>query len=59
MITISWHFLVLIASIVGLWILAFTRDDSGTYITDRDIGVLISLFLAIILILLYGEMFWW
>ena len=59
MMIISWHFLILIVIIIGLWIFAFTRDDSGTYITDRDIGVLMSVILTIILILFYGGIFWW
>ena len=59
MITISWHFFILIVIIIALWIFAFTRDNSGTYITDRDIWVLISLIMTIILFLIYGGMFWW
>ena len=59
MITISWHFLMLILIIAGLWIFTFTRDDSGEYITDRDIWKTISLIMTIILILIYGGIFWW
>lgn len=59
MITISWHFFMLIAIIAGLWIFAFTRDNSGEYFTDRDIWVLISLIMTIILFLIYGGIFWW
>ena len=59
MITISWHFLVLIVSIAGLWIFTFTRDDTGTYNTDRDIWTVISIILTIILIFVYGGIFWW
>ena len=59
MITISWHFLILIVIIAGWWIYTFTRDNSGEYFTDRDIWVLISLIMTIILFLIYGGMFWW
>ena len=59
MITISWHLLILIVIIVGLWIFTFTRDDSGQYFSSRDLWVVISLILTIILILIYGGIFWW
>ena len=59
MITISWHFLTLIIIIIGLWIFAFTRDNSGMYFTDRDLWIVISLILSITLILIYGGIFWW
>ena len=59
MITISWHFLILIIIIAGLWIFAFTRDNDGQYFTDRDLWVVLSLVLTIVLIMIYGGIFWW
>ena len=45
--------------IAGLWIFTFTRDDYGSHFTERDLWVVISLILTIILILIYGGIFWW
>ena len=59
MITISWHFLMLIVIIAGLWIFTFTRDNSGEYFTERGLWIVINLILTIILILIYGGIFWW
>ena len=59
MITISWHLLILIVIIAGLWIFTFTRDNYGSHFTERDLWVVISLILTIILILIYGGIFWW
>ena len=63
MISISWHLLILIVIIAGLWIITFTRDNDEQYFTSRDllralIRVVISLILTIILILIYGGIFW-
>ena len=57
MITISWHLLLLIVIIVGLWIFTFTMDDYEEYFTYRDLGIVISIFLTIILIIIYGVIF--
>lgn len=59
MITISWYLLMFIVVIAVLWIFTFTRDDTGTYNTDRDIWTVISIILTIILILIYDGLFWW
>ena len=59
MITIHWHLLILIVIIAGLWIFTFTRDDDGEYLTSRDLWETLSLILTIILILIYGGIFWW
>ena len=59
MITISWHLLMLIVIIAGLWIITFTRDDSEPYFSNRDLWVVMSLIITIILILFYGGIFWW
>ena len=59
MITISWPLLMLIVIIAGLWIFTFTRDDSGQYFSSRDLWTTISIVLTIILILIYGGIFWW
>ena len=59
MITISWHLLMFIIIIAGLWIFTFTRDDRGQYGTSRDLWTTISIVLTIILILIYGGIFWW
>lgn len=59
MITIRWHLLILIVIIAGLWIFTFTRDDDGEYLTSRDLWKTLSLILTIILILIYGGIFWW
>lgn len=59
MITISWHLLILIVIIAGLWVFTFTRDNDGQYFTERDLWVVISFILTIILILIYGGIFWW
>jgi len=59
MITISWHLLMLIVIIAGLWIFTFTRDDYGQYFSSRDLWTTISIVLTIILILIYGGIFWW
>ena len=59
MITISWHLLTLILVIVVLWLIPFVKDNDGRYFTERDLWVVISLILTIILILIYGGIFWW
>ena len=59
MITISWHLLMLIVIIAGLWIFTFTRDDSGQNFSSRDLWSTLSVVLTIILILIYGGIFWW
>ena len=59
MITISWHLLMLIVIIAGLWIFTFTRDNSGQYFSSRDLWSMLSVILTIILILIYGGIFWW
>ena len=59
MITIRWHLLMLIVIIAGLWIFTFTRDDSGQYFSSRDLWSTLSIVLTIILILIYGGIFWW
>lgn len=59
MISISWHLLLLIVVVAGLWIFTFTRDNDGQYFSSRDLWVVISLILTIILILIYGGIFWW
>ena len=59
MITISWHFLVFIVIIAGLWIFTFTLDDYEEYFTYKDLGIIISIILTIILFLVYGGIFWW
>ena len=58
MITISWSFLILIVIIAGLWIFTFTRDDYGDF-SDRDLWGVLSIILTIILIIIYGGIFWW
>ena len=59
MITISWHLLTLILVIVVLWLIPFVKDNEGRYFSERDLWVVISLILTIILILIYGGIFWW
>ena len=59
MITISWHLFMFIVIIAGLWIFTFTRDDCGQYATSRDLWLTLSIVLTIILILIYGGIFWW
>lgn len=59
MITISWHLLTLILVIVVLWLIPFVKDNDGRYFTERDLWAVISLILTIILILIYGGIFWW
>lgn len=49
-------FIVIIAV---LWIFTFTRDNYGSHFTEKDLWVVISLILTIILILIYGGIFWW
>ena len=58
MITISWSFIILIVIIAGLWIFTLTRDDYGDF-SDRDLWGVLSLILTIILIIIYGGIFWW
>lgn len=58
MITISWSFLILIVIIAGLWVFTFTRDDYGDF-SDRELWGVLSLILTIILIIIYGGIFWW
>ena len=58
MITISWSFLILIIIIAGLWVFTLTRDDYGDF-SDRDLWGVLSLILTIILIIIYGGIFWW
>lgn len=57
MITIRWHLLILIVIIAGLF--TFTRDDDEEYLTSRDLWKTLSLILTIILVLIYGGIFWW
>lgn len=59
MITISWHLLTLILIIVVLWLIPFIKDNDGSHFTERDLWTVISLILTIILILIYGGIFWW
>lgn len=59
MITISWHLLMLIVIIAGLWIFTFTRDNHGSYFSSRDLWSMLSVVLTIILIIIYGGIFWW
>lgn len=59
MITISWHLLTLILVIVVLWLIPFVKDNEGRYFSERDLWTVISLILTIILILIYGGIFWW
>lgn len=60
MITISWHLLVLIiAEIIGLvWVI--TKDDTTGFLgSDRDWAGVLYIILSIVVVSIYGGIYWW
>lgn len=60
MITITWHLLTLIILEIAGLIWVATRDGSSGWLgSDRDLAGILYFILSIIVLAIYGGIFWW
>ena len=58
--TFEWHLIILIAIIVALIIWCFTLSDEESMLgSQRQWGCFSSIVVVIIVIAIYGGIFWW
>ena len=59
MITISWHFFLMMTAIVLSFCYAVTREGDGKYGSRREWAVIIWSIVWLIILAIYGGIVWW